>query len=202
MNKYINKNSKSVTKKYIKHSNLQLKQVLGHQYTNAGLWSGCVQKPASFHPWQSEEVERSLQLPNSKRKHVYENLSEAVAVISHTWNKLCMFWCLLCVTVPHTEQVLHVLVSYGVTVLSMLQLLNIYPRRQTVTGIRPYIWGIRYVPPYRLWFWGSRSLNRLTFFDLVSVVYPVWSLDRVPLLWQLKFTKCVNAQLEEKQIIC
>ena len=40
------------------------------------------------------------------------------------------------------EHVLQVLVSYFVTVLSMLQLLYIYPRGQTVPGIRPYIWGI------------------------------------------------------------
>ena len=53
---------------YVKPTNLQLKQVLGHQYTNAGLWSGCVQKPAFFHPWQSDEGERSLQLPDSKKK--------------------------------------------------------------------------------------------------------------------------------------
>ena len=65
-----------------------------------------------------------------------------------------------------------------------------------------HIYGVyRYVPPYRLWFWGSRSLNRLTLFDLVSVVYPVWSLDRMPLLYQVKFTKDVNAQLEKKKII-
>ena len=103
----------------------------------------------------------------------------------------------------HMEHVLHVLVSYCVTVLSMLQLLYIYPRGQTVPGIRPYIYGVyRYVPPYRLWFWGSRSLNRLTLFDLVGVVYPVWSLDRIPLLYQVKFTKGVNAQLEKNKIIC
>ena len=61
-----------------------------------------------------------------------------------------------------------------------------------------------YIGMYRPIGYGFEGLdkNRLTLFDLVSVVYPVWSLDRMPLLYQVKFTKGVNAQLEKKKIIC
>ena len=42
-------------------------------------------------------------------------------------------------------------------------------------------------------FWGSLSLNRLLLWPFFGIVFSVWSKDRVPLLYQLKFT-CVNAQ--------
>ena len=73
------------------------------------------------------------------------------------------------------EHVLHVLVSYCVTVLSMLQLLYIYPGlgvKQSRGYAHIYM---GYIGMYRPIGYGFEGLdkNRLTLFDLVSVVYPV-----------------------------
>lgn len=54
------------------------------------------------------------------------------------------------------EHVLHVLVSYCVTVLSMLQLLYIYPRGQTIPGIRPLM---GYIGMYRPIGYGFEGLD-------------------------------------------
>ena len=135
-----------------------------------------MQKPASFHPWQSEEGERSLQLPNSKRKHVYENLSEGAAVIARRWNKFCMFWSIImCYSSSHGTRsaCLSFLLCYSTFYVTVTLHLP-RPRGQTVPGIRPYIY-MGYIGMYRPIGYGFEGLdkNRLTLFDLVSVVYPV-----------------------------
>ena len=49
-------------------------------------------------------------------------------------------------------------------------------------------------------FFGVSNLEKGMIFALVGIVFLMWSLDRVPKLYQLKF-KGVNAQLHEEQII-
>ena len=44
-------------------------------------------------------------------------------------------------------------------------------------------------------------MTRLSVFVPVGLVFPVWSLDSVPKLYQLKL-QCVNVQLNRKRIIC
>ena len=61
----------------------------------------------------------------------------------------------------------------------------------------------KYVLPDRVWFLRVSFPKQGIIFALVGIVFPVpvWSLDRVPLVYQLK-SRRRNTQLHEKQIIC
>lgn len=67
----------------------------------------------------------------------------------------------------------------------------------TLNKNKDYIWGdrVRFLTCLRV----SNLTLGITFF-LVGVVFPVWSIDRIPLLYKLNF-KSVNTQVHEKKII-